>query len=55
MLEFIQTWWPVLPTVVALATAIARITPNETDNKVVYFLTRIIDSFAIHSTKTIKK
>ncbi len=52
MQEFIIMWWPVLPTIMAIASIIARITSNETDNKVVAVIQKIIDTIAFSSAPT---
>ena len=48
MNEIIATWWPVVPSVIALAAAIAAVTKNEWDNKVVAVLRQIVDIFALN-------
>ena len=48
MNEIITTWWPVVPSVIALAAVIAAITKNEWDNKVVDILRKIVDIIAFN-------
>lgn len=52
MIELIQAWWPVVPSIIAAATVIAKITPNETDNKIVFWITEIVGIFGVHAEKT---
>lgn len=53
-------WWtvivPVFTGLVTIASIVAKATPNETDNKVVGVLLKIVDFFAMTTGKTeIKK
>lgn len=43
--------------IVTVATVVSKLTPNETDNRWVGYLTKIIQIFAVHATptKVIKK
>ena len=47
MSEFIFLWWPVLPSIIAVASVIAKITPNETDTKIVAKVQKVIDALAM--------
>ena len=53
MQEFITTWWPVVPSVIAVASAVAKITPNEIDDKIVHWLLKAVDFFALTTTSCI--
>lgn len=55
MMEFIMTYWPAIPAMITAASVIAKITPNETDNKIVAILQKIIDTIALSSTPTTHK
>ena len=55
MWEIISIYWPVLPSIIAVASIIAKITPNETDNKIVAEIQKIVDFFALSTGKTVKK
>jgi hypothetical protein len=46
-MEFIMLYWPVIPTVIAVASVIAKITPNKTDDKVMGFVLKIVDALAL--------
>ncbi len=53
-MDFI-TWGTILailPMLVGIATVIARVTKNKTDDKVVAFLMKIVDFMAIHAETT---
>jgi len=52
MWEIICLYWPVLPSVIALASVIAKITPNETDNKVIANIQKVVDALALTTGKT---
>ncbi len=52
MLEILSIWWPVLPSIIAVASIIAKITPNQTDDKIVGFVLKFIDAFALTTGKT---
>lgn len=52
MWELICLYWPVVPSVIAVASVIAKITPNETDNKIVAEIQKIIDFLALTTGKT---
>lgn len=54
MLEILSMWWPVLPSIIAVASVIAKITPNQTDDKIVAFVLKFIDALALTTGKTIK-
>ena len=45
-------WWLVLTTAVTVACAIAKATPNETDNRIVAVLLRVVDILAMSTGKT---
>ena len=55
-MDFIINNWgtilAIIPMVIGLATVIAKITPNQTDDKVVGFLMRMVDLLAVHAEKT---
>ncbi len=55
MYELICLYWPVLPSIIAVASAIAKITPNETDDKWVANVQKFVDFFALTTGKTIFK
>ena len=55
MLAFIMTYWSVIPSVIAVASVIAKITKNETDNKAVYYAQKFFDVFALTTGKTVLK
>jgi len=55
MYELICLYWPVLPSVIAVASLIAKITPNETDDKIVGSVLKFIDAFALTTGKTVLK
>ena len=50
ILTFLTTYWPliaaIVPALLLIAMAVAKVTPNETDNKVVAFLQRAWDFLA---------
>jgi len=52
MWELISIYWPVVPSIVAVASVIAKITPNETDDKVVAFILKVVDALALTTGKT---
>ena len=52
MLDFINTWWAVIPSIIAAASVIAKITKNETDDKIVAGILKFIDVFALTTGKT---
>jgi hypothetical protein len=52
MLEFIIAYWVYAPTVVTIASIIAKVTPNEVDNKFALILSKIVDVFAFSSKPT---
>ena len=52
MIEIILAWWPIVPSVIAAATIIARITVNETDDKIVFWFAKAVGLFAVHANKT---
>lgn len=51
-MELILTWWPIVPSIIAVASVIAKITPNETDNKIIAELQKVVDFFALTTGKT---
>jgi len=53
LISLISTWWPVLPTVIAVASAIAKATPNETGNKVLANVLQVLDILALTTGKTV--
>jgi len=53
MYELISIYWPVVPTVIAVASAIAKATPNKTDDEVVGWVLKFVDFFALTTGKTI--
>lgn len=52
ILSFIRDYWFYVPTVMAVASIIAKATPNTTDDKYVMFIQKIIDAVALSSTPT---
>ncbi len=52
VMDFIKDWWYLVPTVMAVASIIARVTPNKTDDKYVAFVQKIIDAIAMSSAPT---
>lgn len=52
MLPFILTWWPIVPSVISIASIVAKITPNKTDDKIVFYLLKIVDYLALTTDKT---
>lgn len=52
MWEFISTYWPVIPSVIAAASVIAKITKNTTDDKIVGCIMKVIDALALTTGKT---
>lgn len=52
MWELISLYWPALPVIVTAASFIAKITPNETDNKIVAKVQSVIDVLALTTGKT---
>lgn len=53
MLELLQAeWFAIATAVIAFASALAKITPNETDNKIVGYALKFIDVFALTTGKT---
>ena len=52
MWELISIYWPVVPSVVAVASVVAKITPNETDDQVVAFVHKVVDALALTTGKT---
>lgn len=52
MIELILSYWYLAPTVISVATIIAKATPNETDNKIVAVATKVVDVLAIHANPT---
>lgn len=50
--DFIKEYWYILPTVIAVASIIAKATPNQTDDKFVAVLQKIIDTIALSSAPT---
>ena len=52
MWYIISTYWPVVPSVIAVASIIAKITPNQTDDKVVAWILKFVDAMALTTGKT---
>lgn len=52
MLSFILTWWPVIPSAISIASVVAKITPNKTDDKIVFYLLKVVDFLALTTDKT---
>ena len=52
MYELICLYWPIVPSVIALASVIAKITPNKTDDKYVSKIQWLIDKLALTTGKT---
>jgi len=52
MLELISTYWPVIPSVIAVASMIAKITKNTTDDKIVGYVMKVVDTLALSTGKT---
>ena len=50
--SIIVHWWPVVTSVIACASAIAALTPSQTDNEIVNFLNKIIDRAALNVGKS---
>lgn len=55
MIELITTWWPVIPSIIAAASVIAKITGNETAVKWIYYVQKIVDKLALTTGKTVLK
>jgi len=51
ILEFAQTWWPVLTATVAVAAAVAAVTPTKVDNKVVKVVLKVINFLGLNVLK----
>lgn len=54
MYELIMTWWPVVPSIIVVATVIAKITPTQTDDIWVARVTKFVSYFGIHAQPTKK-
>ena len=52
MLELIITYWPVVPSVITIASVIAKITPNKTDDEILAKVLKVVDFFALTTGKT---
>lgn len=52
MIELITNYWAVIPSIIACASVIAKVTKNETDNKIVAFFQKIVDALALTTGKT---
>jgi len=52
MYELISSYWPVIPSVIAVASIIAKITPNKTDDKILGFILKAVDKLALTTGKT---
>ena len=55
MYELICLYWPIVPSIIAAASVIAKITPNETDNEIVDNVQKFVDFFALTTGKTVLK
>lgn len=49
--SIIVHWWPVVTSVIAVASAVAALTPSQTDNEIVNFLNKVIDRAALNVGK----
>ena len=45
-------WWVIIPAAVSLASLIAKITPNKTDDKIVFWVLKVVDMIALSTGKT---
>ena len=52
MYELICLYWPVVPSIIAVASIIAKITPNKTDDKVIAAVLKVVDKLAFTTGKT---
>jgi len=52
---FIDDYLVYITSLVTLASFIAKVTPNETDNKVIAFIQRIVDAIAMSTPPTKRK
>lgn len=52
MLDLILNYWYLVPTVMAIASIIAKATPNQTDDKFLAMIQKIIDIIAFSSEPT---
>ena len=55
MYELIYLYWPIVPSIIACASVIAKITKNETDNGIIGFIQKIVDALALTTGKTVLK
>ena len=55
IIDLIKEYWFYLPTVMAIASAVAKMTPNETDDKAVAFVLKLVDIIALSSKPTTLK
>jgi len=51
-MDVLMEWMGAIAAIVAAASAVAKITPNKTDDKCVYWALRIIDVIALTTGKT---
>jgi len=49
---FLLEYWYLVPTIMSVASIIAKATPNETDNKIIATLQQIVDVVAFSSKPT---
>lgn len=52
MWELICLYWPVAPSIIAVASVIAKITDNKTDDKVIAKVQKVVDFLALTTGKT---
>jgi len=57
MIGLVWTWlmenyWVLLTTIIAIANVIAKVTPNEVDDKWVHNIHKVVDLFAMSTGKT---
>jgi len=50
-----ENWYWIFPTTITVASAIVKLTPNETDNKILHGFIRICETIAMNNQPVVKK
>ena len=50
-MNVVQTWWPVVTSAIAVAAAIATITPSKSDDRIVQLLLDIVNKIGLNIGK----
>ena len=49
-----ENWLVIITTTISVASVIAKVTPNQADDKFIYMAQRVVDTLAMSSTPTEK-